>query len=63
MLSVVGDMFVNSETSLVTLSISRFTGPTTRFFGGTYRSRVCVLVFIGICERQFVTGSRKIKVH
>ena len=47
MLSVVGDVPVDSEAPMVTLSISRFAGPT-RFFGGTHRGRVCVRAFIGV---------------
>ena len=43
MLSVVGDILVDSETSVVTSSISRCAGI---IFGGAHRSRVCVRVFI-----------------
>jgi hypothetical protein len=38
-LSVVGDMAVNSEAPVVTSSISIFTGPT-QFFGGAHRGRL-----------------------
>ena len=47
MLSMVADMPVDSETSVVTSSILRFVGPT-RFFGGAHRDRVCIHVFIAM---------------
>jgi hypothetical protein len=55
-LSVVSDVPVNSETFMVTSSISRFAGPT-QFFEGAPRVRVRVRAFIGVgvcahvCER------------
>jgi len=39
MLLVVGDVPVDSESLVVTSSISRFVGPTW-FFGGAHRGRV-----------------------
>jgi hypothetical protein len=73
-LSVVGNVPVNSETPMVTSSISRFASPT-QFFGGAHRGRVYVHrgeyaeVLIGVgcpCMRAFIevasiTGSRKKK--
>ena len=47
MLSVVGDVLIDSETPVVTSSILRLAGPT-RFFGGAHRDRVCVRAFIGM---------------
>ena len=47
MLSVIGDVPVDNETSVVTSSISsrEFVGP---IFEGAYKGRVCVHVFIGM---------------
>jgi len=53
-LSVVGDVPVDSKASVVTSSISRFAGPT-RFFGGAHRGRVCVCVFIELSVRSCVS--------
>jgi hypothetical protein len=47
MLSVVGDVPVDSEVPLVTSSILRFAGPT-QFFGGAHKGKVCVRAFIGV---------------
>ena len=48
MLLVVGDVLIDNEVPVVTLSILRFVG-LTWFFESTYRDRcVCVRVFIGI---------------
>ena len=46
-LSVIGDVPVDNETSVVTSSISSrgFVGP---IFEGAYKGRVCVHVFIGM---------------
>jgi hypothetical protein len=42
---------VDSETFVVTLSISRFAGPI-QFFGGAHRGMVCVRAFVGwVCPR------------
>ena len=46
-LSVIGDLPVDSEASLVTSSILRFASPT-QFFGGAHRGRVCMRAFIGM---------------
>ncbi len=46
MLSVVGDVPVDSETPVVTSSISlEFAGPV---FEDAHRGRVCVRVFLGV---------------
>jgi hypothetical protein len=45
---MVGDVLADSEAPVVTSSILRFVDPT-RFFRGTYRGRVCIRVFIGVC--------------
>jgi len=65
MFSVVGEVFIDSETSVVTSSISRFAS-LNQFFEDVYRSRVCVRAFIEMSVRlcmqafAFVTGrSRK----
>ena len=50
-LSVVGDVPVDSKTRVVTSSISRIAGPT-QFFGGAHRNRVCVHAFIGVSARS-----------
>jgi hypothetical protein len=50
-LSVVGDVPVNSEASVVTSSISWFAGPI-QFFGGAHRDRVCLLVFLEVSMRS-----------
>jgi hypothetical protein len=42
-----GDVPKDSETSVVTLSISRSDSPA-QSFGGAHRDRVCVRVFIGL---------------
>ncbi len=48
-LLVVGDVLVDSETPMVTLSISPgFTGPV---FEDAHRGRVCMCVFIGVSVR------------
>jgi len=47
MLSVVGDVSVDSEAHVVTSSISRFASPTW-FFGDAHRSKVCVYIFIEV---------------
>ena len=44
MFSVVGDVPVDNETSVVTSSISIFAG-LTRFFGCAHRGRMCVSVY------------------
>jgi len=44
---VVGNVPVDSETSMVTSSISRFDG-STRFFKDAHRDNVCVRAFIGV---------------
>ena len=43
---MIGDVPVDSETVVVTLSISKFVG-STRFFGSAHKGRVCVRAFIG----------------
>jgi hypothetical protein len=48
---VVGDVPVDSETSVMTSSISRFADPT-QFFGGAHRDRVCVHAFIAVSVRS-----------
>jgi hypothetical protein len=53
MLSVVDDVSIDNEALLVTLTISRFAGPT-RFFGGTHRGRACVCTFIGVSMRSYL---------
>ena len=50
-LSVVGDVPVDSKTRVVTSSISRIAGPT-QFFGGAHRGRVCVHTFIEVSVRS-----------
>jgi hypothetical protein len=50
-LSVVGDVSVDSETPEVTTSILRFAGPT-QFFGGAHKGRVCVRPFVGVSVRS-----------
>ena len=50
-LSVIGDLPVDSEASLVTSSILRFASPT-QFFGGAHRGRVCVHTFIEVSVRS-----------
>jgi len=50
-LLVIDDMSLDNETSVVTSSISRFTGPT-RFFECAHRGRVCMHVFIGVSVRS-----------
>lgn len=47
MLSVVGIVPIDNEAPVVTLSISRFAGPT-RFFEGAHRGRVCMCAFLGV---------------
>ena len=49
--SVVSDVPVYSETSVVTSLILRFAGPT-QFFKGAHSSRVCVRAFIGVIARS-----------
>jgi hypothetical protein len=44
MLSMVGDVPIDNEASVVTSSTSRFAG-LTWFFGGAHRDRVCVRSF------------------
>jgi len=51
MLSVVGDVPVDSEASVVTSSISRFAGPT-QFYRGAHRGRVYVRAFIWVSVRS-----------
>ena len=41
------DVPINSETSVVTSSISRF-NPSTQSFGDAYKNSVCVYAFIGM---------------
>ena len=53
-LSVVGDVPVDSEAPVVTSSISRFAGPT-QFFGGAHRDRVCVHAFIRVSALVYVS--------
>jgi hypothetical protein len=55
---VEGDVPVDSETHVVTSSISRFAG-LTQFFGGAHKSRIYVRAFIGVSVR--VTESKKTK--
>jgi len=47
MLSVVGDVRIDSEMPMVTSSISRFVGPT-RLFEGAHKGRVCMHAFIRV---------------
>jgi hypothetical protein len=51
MFSVVGDVSIDSEAPVVTLSISRF-ADSTRFFGGAHKGRVCVRAFLGVSVRS-----------
>ena len=51
MLSVVGDVPVDSEAPVATSSISRFVGQT-QFFRDAPRDRVCMRVFIGVNVRS-----------
>ena len=44
---MVGDVPIASEALALTLSISRFAGPT-QFFDGAHRGRVRVRAFIGM---------------
>jgi len=53
MLSVVSDMPLDNEASVVTLLISRLAG-STRFFGCTHRGRVCVRAFIDVSVRSCI---------
>jgi hypothetical protein len=52
-LSVVGDVPVDSEASVVISSISRLAGPT-HFFEGAYKGRVCVRAFVGVSVRSCI---------
>ena len=52
-LSVISGVFVDSETHVVTSSISRFTGPT-QFFEGSHRSKLCVRPFIEVRVRSCI---------
>jgi hypothetical protein len=49
-LSVVGDVSVDSEAFVATSSISGFVGPT-QFIEGAHRGRVCARTFIGLSVR------------
>jgi len=51
---VVDDMSVGNETPMVTLSISRFVGPTW-FFRGAHMGRVCVRAFIEMSALVYVS--------
>jgi hypothetical protein len=53
-LSVGGEVSVDSEASVVTLSISR-PDPSAQSLGGAHRDRVCVHVFIGVNVCAFVS--------
>jgi hypothetical protein len=50
-LLVVGDVSVDNEAHMVTLSISIFAG-LTQFFRSARRDRVCVCAFIGVSVRS-----------
>jgi hypothetical protein len=45
-----GDIFIDSETLLVTDFVN-FKIKMAQSFGGTYRGRICVRVFIGMSAR------------
>jgi hypothetical protein len=55
-LSVVGDVSVDSEVPMMTSSISRFADPT-QSFRGTHRGRVCVRAFIRVRVHSYVSVS------
>ena len=61
MLSVVGDVSVDSEAPVVTSSISRFTG-STQSFGGAHRGRVCARAFIEVSVRSCMRASASVAV-
>jgi hypothetical protein len=52
------DVLVYSETPVVTSSISRF-DPSTQFFGGAHRGRVCVYVSVYVCTMFLKKHSRE----
>jgi hypothetical protein len=60
-LSVVGDVPVNSEAPVVTSSVSRFAGPT-KFFGGAHMGRVCVCAFIRVSVHSCMWASASNRV-
>jgi len=64
MLSLVGDVPIDSEASVVTSSISKLAG-STRFFGGAHRSRgvyTCVhrgvFMFVSVCICDWISQKK-----
>jgi hypothetical protein len=49
-----GDVLIDNETLLVTDFVNLKTKPT-QSFGGAYRGRVCVRLFIGLSPHTFMS--------